>query len=163
MIRFLALLRSALDRAVEIVGVALYAGMFVLFILGVTARYVFGTPLAWSDELCIVLMLWMLFWTAAFVLPRDKQVSLDIIFNAAPQPAQRGMALLAAWGFGLIFAAAAYPTYDYITFLWRERTSALEWSLDRVYFCFVIFIVATAVSLLYRGVRLGGRDWPRWL
>jgi TRAP-type C4-dicarboxylate transport system permease small subunit len=150
-------------RAAEAIGIALYAAMFVLFVAGVTARYVFGTPITWSDEMCIILLLWSLFWCAAFTLPDKDHVTFDIAWLMARPAQQRIMALVAAWGFGLLYLAALYPTYDYIAFLWRERTAALQWRQDVVYFCFTIFIAATAFALLRRGVRLSRRDWNSWL
>jgi TRAP-type C4-dicarboxylate transport system permease small subunit len=54
----------------------------------------------------------------------------------------------------------ALPTiFEYVRFLWRERTHALQWRLDFIYFCFVIFWIAVIVRALAKLVRLAGADW----
>ena len=58
-------LRSA-ERAAAIVAAALVAALFLVLLAGVAGRYVLGRPLAWSDELAVVLFIWLVFWTGAW-------------------------------------------------------------------------------------------------
>ena len=50
-------------------------------------------------------------------------------------------------------------TLSYITFLWRERTTVLEWRLDWVYSCFGLFFVSVVVRFGAALVRLLGSHW----
>ena len=58
-----------------------------------------------------------------------------------------------------MFLIALPTVFDYVRFLWRERTNALQWRLDFVYFCFVIFWVAVIVRAAIKLVRLAGPNW----
>lgn len=150
-------------KGAEAAGVAMYMALLVLFVCGVFMRYVLNDPLTWSDELSVILMLWMTFWAGAFVVPQKEHVSFDLFYSLFGKDGRRRIAFLAALGFGLLFLASVYPTYDYIAFLWREKTAALRWSLDRVYFCFTIFMAATAIALLLKAWGLTREDWDKWI
>jgi TRAP-type C4-dicarboxylate transport system permease small subunit len=124
----------------EAAGVALFAAMFTMFIAGVAMRYAVGQPLTWSDEVCVVLLLWSTFWAASFVVRLGEHVTFDILYEAAAPQGRRLMAIV-----------------------WRETTPTLRLRLDYVYACFPLFIAVIGVRLLWRGQTLVRRDWERWL
>lgn len=145
------------------VGVALFAAMFATFIAGVVMRYAAGQPLTWSDEVCVVLLLWSTFWAAAFVVKLGEHVTFDILYEAAAPRGRRLMALAAALAAGALLLVALPATYGYVAFLWRETTPTLRLRLDYVYACFPLFLAVTGLRLLWRGQTLARRDWERWI
>ncbi len=147
----------------EAIAVVLFAGMFVTFVAGVAMRYALGQPLTWSDEFCVVLLLWSTFWTAAFVIRIDDHVTFDIAYEAVPRRLQRLMTFVASIAFGALFLAALPATYDYVSFIWRETTPTMRIRLDYLYACFPLFLGVIALRLLLRGGLLTRRDWERWL
>lgn len=149
--------------AAEAAGVALFAAMFAMFIAGVAMRYAVGQPLTWSDEVCVVLLLWSTFWAAAFVVTLGEHVTFDILYEAAAPRGRRFMALAAALGFGALLLAALPATYGYVAFLWRETTPTLRLRLDYVYACFPLFLAVIGLRLVWRGQALARRDWERWI
>lgn len=154
---------NLLSRAVAALATAAFALMFLMFIVGVAMRYLFASPLSWSDETAIILLLWSMFLATAFVLKESEHVSLDLLYAALPPTGKRFAAFLAAAGCGLLFLAVAPGTYDLITFLWRERTPGLRLRLDMVYFCFVIFVVVVGLRLVWKAAQLLRRDWREHL
>ena len=155
-------MRSALERfrrGAEIVATLLFAAIFAIFLLAIFMRYGLNKPLAWTDEINVVLLIWMMFIAAAFVLRDKEHVAFDIAWSAAPPEGRRVMALLAAICVGGLFLVALPGTYSYVTFLWRERTSVLELRLDYVYFCFVIFMASMVARYGTSLIRLLGRNW----
>ncbi len=156
------MIRRAVERlrhGAEFVATLLFAAIFAIFMFSIFMRYGLNKPLAWTGEINVVLLIWMMFIAAAFVL-RDKQhVAFDIVWSAARPRGRRAMALLAAVGVGGLFLAALPGTYSYVTFLWRERTSVLEWRLDYVYFCFVIFVASMVLRYASSLVRLLRPNW----
>jgi TRAP-type C4-dicarboxylate transport system permease small subunit len=154
---------AAAGAAAEAVGVALFAAMFATFIAGVVMRHAFGRPLTWSDEICVVLLLWSTFWTASFIVRLGEHVTFDILYEAAGMPGRRLMALVAAFGFGALLLAALPATYGYVAFIWRETTPTLRLRLDYVYTCFPLFLAVIGLRLVWRGQALARRDWERWV
>jgi TRAP-type C4-dicarboxylate transport system permease small subunit len=146
-------------RAADWVGAALIAAILVAVIAGVARRYLFGAPIVWIDELTSVLFLWAVFWAAALVVPLRDHVAFELVDGALPTGARRWVGVAAASAAALALAAAAPEIVDFILFLWRERTPALQWRLDFVFACYGLFVIALAVRLIVRAVRLFGRDW----
>ncbi len=150
---------ARLRRFFEIVTTLIFAAIFVIFIYAVAMRYLLDRPVAWADELNIILLLWVMFLGGAFVLRDNEHVAFDIVWNAARPSGRRVMGIVAALGFGGLFLAALPSTLSYIAFLWRERTTVLEWRLDWVYACFALFFVSIIVRFGASLVRLLGSRW----
>jgi TRAP-type transport system small permease protein len=152
-------LTGNLARAAEAASTAAFAAVFFLFIAGIFCRYVLVRPLAWSDELIMVIFLWMIFLTEAFVVADREQVTFDVLYDAVGARARRAILALGSVLVATMFLIALPTIFDYVGFLWRERTDALRWRLDFVYFCFVIYWAAVIVRALARLVRLAGPHW----
>ena len=150
-----------LAKSAEAASAAAFAGMFLLFLAGVFARYVLGRPIVWSDELIMIIFLWVVFLTEAFVITEREQVTFDGIYDLLGERGRRAIQAMGALVIAAIFLAALPTVYDYVRFLWRERTHALQWRLDLVYFCFVIFWAAVVVRALIKLVRLAGPNWRK--
>ncbi|MCG5239363.1 TRAP transporter large permease subunit [Azospirillum doebereinerae] len=84
-------LARRLDRGLS-VGVETLAGLLVLvevvvLLAGVTARYVFHTPLVWSDELASILFLWLSMLGAVVALRRGEHMRMTgLVSRVGPQP-----------------------------------------------------------------------------
>ena len=73
-------------KAADHFGGFLFVSLFVVFIVQVVARFVFNKPLPWTDELAVVLYVWVILWAAAFIVPEREHVMFDLVWNAPPNP-----------------------------------------------------------------------------
>jgi TRAP-type C4-dicarboxylate transport system permease small subunit len=143
----------------EAISAAAFAAMFLLFLAGVFARYALGKPLVWSDELIMIILLWMVFMTEAFVITEREQVTFDAFYDLLGERGRRAIQAVGALTVAVMFLIALPTVFDYVQFLRRERTNALQWRLDVVYFCFVVFWAAVIVRAVIKLVRLAGPNW----
>jgi TRAP-type transport system small permease protein len=157
--RLLVLWLARFRALAAVVTTLLFAAIFLIFIYAIFMRYVMQHPVAWADELNIILLLWVMFIAGAFVLRDKEHVAFDIAWLAAPPAGRRTMGIVAALGFGGLFLAALPGTWSYITFLWRERTTVLEWRLDLVYSCYLVFFIAVILRFGTSLLGLLGRRW----
>ena len=155
----LARLTMLFTKTTEALSTLAFAAMFALFLAGIFARYVLGKPLAWSDELIMVIFLWVVFLTEAFVITAREQVTFDGIYDLVGERMRRFILAAGSLAIGVMFLIALPTVFDFVTFLWRERTNALQWRLDTVYFCFVIYWAAVIVRAAFKLVRLAGPNW----
>ena len=155
----LARLTMLFTKTTEALSTLAFAAMFVLFLAGIFARYVLGKPLAWSDELIMVIFLWVVFLTEAFVITEREQVTFDGIYDLVGERMRRFILAAGSLAIGVMFLIALPTVFDFVTFLWRERTNALQWRLDIVYFCFVIYWAAVIVRAAFKLARLAGPNW----
>lgn len=152
-----------LRRGAEVVGVLLFALLFLVFVVQVTARFAFDRPLPWTDEAAVVLYLWAVLWGAAVVCKDREQVAFDLLYQAAPPPIRRLMALAAAVLVGGLAAWALPGTLDYILFMQRESSAVLGLPLHWVFMPFALLLLALLVRYVIRVWLLLGRDWEQHL
>jgi TRAP-type transport system small permease protein len=148
-----------LAKIAEAASATAFAAMFLLFLAGVFARYALNSPLIWSDELIMILFLWMVFLTEAFVTAEREQVTFDGIYELVGERWRRIILAAGALIVGVMFLIALPTVFDYVRFLWRERTTALQWRLDLVYICFVVFWIAVIVRAAIKLIRLSLPNW----
>ena len=149
------------QRVAEMVATVLFAAIFVIFLYAIFSRYALNKPVAWPDELNMVLLLWATFLVDALVLSEREQVSFDAVYDVVGPRSRRLIGIAASIVLGALFAAALPIVIDYVHFLARERTVVLQWRLDLVYICFVIFWVAVIVRSVAKLALLIGPDWQR--
>ncbi len=152
-----------LRRGAELVGVVLFALLFGVFVVQVTARFVFDLPLPWTDEAATVLYLWTILWGAALVCREREHVAFGLLYDGRAAPVKRAMALLATVLVGGLAGWALPEVLDYIAFMQREVTPVLGLPLHLVYAPFGLLLLMLVVRALLRIRRLLGRDWAREL
>jgi TRAP-type C4-dicarboxylate transport system permease small subunit len=145
--------------AAQLVSAAMFAGVFGLFLYKIIARYLAGNEAAWTDELSVILFIWIIFWANSFVLGEKDHITFDLIYRPAPPAVKRAMALLRVTLIGGIFLWALPGSLGYLLFLRRERTPVLEWRLDAVYACFGLFMIAVILRCAWQFRQLLGRGW----
>jgi len=155
----IARLLRTFSIAAEAISAAAFAAMFLLFLAGVAARYVFASPIVWADELIMVIFLWLVFLTEAFVITEREQVTFDGIYDLLGERGRRVIQATGALLIAVMFLVALPTVYDFVRFLWRERTNALQWRLDFVYACFVVFWISVIVRAALKLARLAGPNW----
>ena len=102
-----ARLTTLFTRSAEVLSTLAFAAMFVLFLAGIFARYVLGKPLAWSDELIMVIFLWVVFLTEAFVITEREQVTFDGLYDLVGERARRAIQAAGALCVGVMFLIVA--------------------------------------------------------
>ena len=153
---------SWLKARAENVAAGLLAALFLTFVLQIVARYVFSYPLGWTIEVCLTLWLWLVFWTAAFVLRDHDHVRFDLLAVASSRRVQQIFALVSAIAIMAGLLAALPATIDYITFYKIKRSATLRIRLDIVFSIYGIFAVAVIVSYAVRAwtIMRGGEVGP---
>lgn len=127
---------------------ALLLSMFVVFILQILFRYVFGLPVLWTVEWVTIAWLWGILFSFTFVMKSGDMIRLDILYNAVPRGARRAMDVIAGLTVAAIFAYTLPHAWDYVTFMGIERTAAFRWPFDLVFAIYIPFHIAVIVRML---------------
>ena len=151
--------RERWRRAAEAVAAAIFALLFLVFIVQVAMRFLFNRPLAWSDELIVILYIAMVFWSAATLLKERDHVMLDLVYEALPPGGQRAFALIGAGLTAALLGVLLPQAFDYVRFMHRERTPVLDLPFSAVFAPFVLFVALIGLQYVVKFVRLLGRNW----
>jgi len=156
-------MRAHLQRGAEMVAAAVFAVLFLTFVVQVGMRFLFERPLAWSDELIVILYILMVFWGAATLLEEKDHVMLDLVYAALPPGGQRIFALLGAGLTGGLLLVLLPEAFDYVRFMGREKTPVLDVPFSLVFAPFIVFLVLVAGRYVIKFVRLLGHNWKQQL
>jgi tripartite ATP-independent transporter DctM subunit len=119
-------LDRALAWATEPPAAALVAAEIVVLSAGVVSRYVFRSPLTWSDELASILFLWLAMLGAVIALRRAEHMRLTAIVNRLPRRWQGYVDSVAALVVIAFMVLALLPSLRYVEEEWAILTPGLE-------------------------------------
>jgi TRAP-type C4-dicarboxylate transport system permease small subunit len=156
-------MRRRLTQAAEAIAAGVFALLFLTFVVQVGMRFLFNRPLAWSDELIMILYILMVFWGAATLLKERDHVMLDLVYAALPPGGQRVFALVGAALMAALLLVLLPEAFDYVRFMHRESTPVLGVPFSVVFAPFVLFVVLVAWRYVVKLVRLLGNGWKREL
>jgi TRAP-type C4-dicarboxylate transport system permease small subunit len=128
--------------AANAIGGGLFLMLFIVFVIQVTARFGFNKPLAWTDELAVILYVWIILWAAAFVVPEREHVAFDLLWNSAGPRTRQAMQITGNLMIGGLALCGIPATWDYVTFMKREGTPVLGLPFMWVFLPFVFLLVA---------------------
>ena len=112
--------------AVETATAGLVLLEIVILLAGVISRYVFHSPLVWSDELASILFLWLSMLGAVIALHRGEHMRMTGLLGYVGPGMRAFLEVMAAMAPLALLALILYPAFDYAS---EERfivTPALE-------------------------------------
>jgi TRAP-type C4-dicarboxylate transport system permease small subunit len=134
-----------LKRIAAAVGAALFAALFLVFIVQVTARFVFNRPLPWTDEAAVILYVWVILWSAAVIVPEREHVAFDLVWNVVNPTTRKFMRALGLLTVGGLAAWAFPASLDFARFMGREGSPVLGLPLVWLFVPFVLLLAALVV------------------
>ncbi|MEQ3551647.1 TRAP transporter small permease [Pseudonocardia nematodicida] len=78
------------------VACALLLGVLAAVLLQVVTRYVFGTPLSWTEEIARFLLVWLTFVAAGYVMSRRLHIVVDLLVDRLGARGSRAVDVFAA-------------------------------------------------------------------
>lgn len=132
-------------KAADLIGGSLFLTLFIVFVIQVTARFGFNRPMAWTDEAAVILYVWVILWSAAFVVPEREHVAFDLIWNSVNLPTRKVMRVAGNLLIGGVALYGIPATWDYVHFMKRESSPVLGISFMLVFLPFVLLLVALVV------------------
>jgi len=134
-----------LQKAANAFGGGLFLTLFIVFIVQISARFVFNKPLPWTDEAAVILYIWVILWSAAAVVPEREHVVFDLLWNSVSRPARLVMRVTGNLLIGGLALAGLPASWDYVRFMAREGSPVLGIPLMWVYLPFVLLLMALVV------------------
>ncbi|MDF3919188.1 TRAP transporter small permease [Salinicola sp. LHM] len=150
---------KALDRLMrldEVIASLALFGLFVVAIANVFMRYLFSSPLAWSEEILQLLMVWATFLGASALVRRNEHVLIGLLNDRLP-------AAVAHWNtrifnIGIVMLCAVAMLFWGLELLPFSRFRSTP-MLQIPYYWIHVSIPISAVLMLYHSlVRLITND-----
>jgi TRAP-type C4-dicarboxylate transport system permease small subunit len=143
------LLDRAVDAALAAVRIAcivMASALFIIVVLAVIGRYVFGSSLTWTEEVPRYLLIWISFLGAAACVARREHVGFDVLFNALPAGLKRWLGAF----IGLLIVIFGWVVFRYgITFVKDFGPDLMETIPFTNYWYYIVMPIAGALILLF--------------
>ncbi len=134
-----------LQGGARAVSGVLFLCLFAVFVIQIIARFGLNQPLPWTDELAVILYIWVILWTAALVVPEREHVVFDLVWNSVGRRYRQMMVITGNLLLGGLALAGMPATWDYVHFMQREGTPVLEVPLMWVFLPLVLLMAALVV------------------
>ena len=119
MLALIARARRIAERAIDWAAIVVFAGIFACMFVQVILRYVFDSPLTWSEELARYLMIWCAFLGWVIASRHDSHLAMTFVLDKAPRRtraavriATEAATLLFAWVLGRRGMQLAIGSWD---------------------------------------------------
>ena len=89
-------LRRFAERAIDLLAIATFSGMFACVLAQVFFRYFLDSPLTWSDELARYLFVWCAFLGWVIAARRRSHLAITTVQSRLPERRQAALAAFAA-------------------------------------------------------------------
>jgi len=153
-----AVAEQVLRYAAECPAALLVLAEIVVLFAGVLARYVFRSPLVWSDELASLLFLWLAMFGSVIALQRGEHMRLTVVV-AGFSPAWQARTQALAAGAVAVFLAYIVPAaWAYASDEWFIETPALGLHNTVRTAALVVGAALMAITAIARLLRLGWKD-----
>jgi tripartite ATP-independent transporter DctM subunit len=120
------LLDLSLKYVSEVPATLILVVEIIVLLAGVIARYVFATPLEWTDELATALALWLAMLGSVIALRKSEHMRLTVLVELLPIHIRPWVQTLAL-GFVVAFLLMLIkPAYEHFDNQWPVITPALE-------------------------------------
>ena len=148
-------IQVALARVLSVPVALLVAAEIGVLLAGVIARYVFHSPLIWSDELASILFLWLAMLGSAVAFERGDHMRMTAVVSKL-QPQTRAFLDVVATAAALAFLVLILPhAWEYAVEEAVMTTPALEISNSWRVAAMVVGFGAMALFALTRLVQVG--------
>ncbi len=136
-------------RRAENVLAAMLAIMFAAFIIQIAFRYLANLPIGWTQEITVIMWIWLVLWGAAFVIRETEEVRFDIVYATASPRARRVMCIITGVSLVALYGVSLPAVVDYVTFMKVESSAYMKIRFDLLYSIYVIFAVAAIIRYVW--------------
>jgi TRAP-type C4-dicarboxylate transport system permease small subunit len=150
---------SLFRRGAELLCAALFAAMFGAFVLQIFSRYVLNDPIAWTQEVCTLLYVWVVCLGSATIVSEREHVTFDLVYKHVSAAKRRAFAVIGTAFLTVVLIAALPGNIDYFAFMARQRTPTLRLPMTIVIGAFVVFMI---LQIAHGGFRLWRLTRPGW-
>jgi TRAP-type transport system small permease protein len=153
-----------LIRLEQVLSVVLLAVVFVTMAAQVVARYAFGSPFTWSEELARFAMIWLAFISAAHVMAQGQHITVDLI---SARLSRRGRLGVECFSSAAVLLSCLLLIVGGFPFVWRVApvsSPALEIPMSWWYGAATVGLGLMALHTLLNlleSIRLGRPVWEQ--
>lgn len=134
------------ERVFTTIAIFSIAVIVVSVTMGIIARYVFGSPFLWTEELSVLMLVWLSFTSIATATVKKRHIVADFLVQNMRQQ-QKEMISMIGYGLSIVFLffvmVSAIKMLPTLTF----KTAALK--ISRKLYYYPLILVLPLMVMVY--------------
>jgi TRAP-type C4-dicarboxylate transport system permease small subunit len=145
--RGLPLAERVINRAVELLGVGLLAGILAIIFLNALTRYALNYSFIWAEEVVIGVVPWLAVTGLFLSVRRRQMIQIEFFLEKFPPAGRRPLAVLADLLGALMLAWLGWLGFAYVSTFGGDPTPYL--GLPKGLFTSALWLGPTAVAIAF--------------
>lgn len=157
-------MKKFLSNIVEWIAAILVVALAVVVFVQVFNRYVLKTPLAWSEDLAMLLFQWVAFLGAAIGVKRMRHFGIELVVKQMPERIRHRIELLVPISIGIVALIMITEGIDLLSFNRYRIYSSMDLPYIWAYVpipvsgCLIIFYLILHEVHRWKNREEGARD-----
>lgn len=147
------MLRKIYFNLEEILASAVLVAMCGVAVLQVASRYILNAPFSWTEEVCTILFVWLVFISASLALKKKSHFSVDILADKLPSRISAMVRFSAALMVFLFSVMLIIFGIRFVMVGWHSITPAIEIRKSFTYAAVpiggLLMIIRTVEAMIY--------------
>jgi len=154
------MLKRVLENLVERVCMVLVVALAVVVFLQVFNRFVLKAPLAWSEDLAMLLFQWVAFLGAAVGVKRMRHFGIELVVKKLSAKARHVVEILIPWIMGLVALTMITEGYKLVLFNKNRIYATMDLSYIWTYSAIPVSGILIIIFLVQQEIQRlkGGRE-----
>lgn len=145
----------------QYVSAVIFIVIMLLLFLQVVSRYIFGHSFTWTEELSVLLFVWMTYLGVSSAVTHRKNLRIDALLNAVPFKAKKVLLILSDIIFIVFNIFLIFPFVQLIGTIGASKTPILGIPKAITYWLIPVILVISSVKLVFDIIRLAKEDEKR--
>ncbi|UJF17811.1 TRAP transporter small permease [Vibrio sp. SS-MA-C1-2] len=149
-----ALLKKSLNIIEVYIPSVAFIILFITFIIQIFYRYFIGQPLIWPMEVTLICFLVITLLGACYALRDKDHVVFSSLYDGYSPRWQWVSKIAGNLMMIIAFGVSLSPTYEFISFMDFQKTTALSIRFDYIYMTYMVFAIIVIGRLSYNTYQL---------
>ncbi len=155
-------MKKLLSNPVEKICMVLVVALAIVVFLQVFNRFVLKAPLAWSEDLAMLLFQWVSFLGAAVGVKRMRHFGIELVVKKLSARARHVIEIIIPWVMGLVALTMVTEGYKLVLFNQNRIYASMDLSYVWTYSAIPVSGVLILIYLVQQEIaRLRGRKEER--
>lgn len=145
----------------QYISAVLFIVIMLLLFLQVVTRYVFNHSFTWTEELSVLLFVWMTYTGVSSAITYRKNLRIDALLDVVPFKVKKALLIISDIIFIIFNIYLIFPFVQLIDSIGSSRTPILGIPKAITYWLIPVILVITCVKLVYDIIKLYHEDEKR--
>lgn len=142
----------------QYISAILFIVIMILLFVQVVSRYVFGHSFTWTEELSVLLFVWMTYLGVSSAVTYRKNLRIDALLDVVPFPVKKVLLIVSDVIFIVFNIYLIFPFVELIGSIGTSKTPILGIPKAITYWLIPFILVVTSVKLVFDIIKLVGEN-----